>query len=151
MDTSGNVYVTGYSAGSEKDGSGTNSDYATIKYSSNGEQQWVARYDGSENEIDVATAIALDAAGNVSVTGYSAGKGTDYDYATIKYNSLGVEQWIARYNGGENDNDAANSIAVDDVGNVYVTGYSYGDGRQSNYVTVKYSQNEGRELRSSKK
>src|SRR4029453_19167782 len=78
--------------------------------------------------------------GNVYVTGTShGGLGAYDDYATIKYNSLGDTLWVQRYNGPGNAGDAATSIAVDGSGNVYVTGYSAGNG-QMDYATIKYSQ-----------
>lgn len=94
VDDSGNVFVTGQSAGI-----GSNYDYATIKYNSSGIQQWVQRYNGPGNSTDNAYAIALDPSGNVYVTGRSWGVGTTFDYATIKYNSSGTQQWVQRYNG----------------------------------------------------
>src|SRR6266496_2759827 len=45
-------------------------------------------------------------------------------------------EWVARYNGPENKSDVANAIAVDNKGNVYVTGYSSGVSEES--VTIKY-------------
>jgi uncharacterized delta-60 repeat protein len=134
LDGVGNVYVTGVSYDS-----GTGSDYATIKYNPSGDTVWVRRYNGPGNSGDVAEAIALDGSGNVYVTGYSYGSGTSSDYATIKYNSSGVEQWVRRYDGPGNDDDYAEAIALDGVGNVYVTGYSYGSGTSSDYATIKYN------------
>jgi len=132
VDGSGNVYVTGRSIGSGYD-------YVTIKYNSSGVQQWVARYNGLGNGYDVALSLAVDGPGNVYVTGGSYGSGTNYDYATIKYNSSGVQQWVQRYNGPGNGDDAAYSIAVDGSGNVYVTGGSYGSGTSYDYATIKYN------------
>jgi hypothetical protein len=134
IDDAGNVYVTG-----DSDGSGTADDYTTVKYSPNGEELWVARYDGPASSIDEAYAIALDGSGNVYVTGYSRGSGTDFDYATVKYDSSGVEQWVARYDGPARDRDVARAIAVDGAGNVYVTGESYGSETDDDYATVKYN------------
>jgi len=134
VDASGNIYVTGNSVGI-----GTNYDYATIKYNSLGIQQWVQRYNGPINGTDVATSIAIDNSGNVYVTGRSDGIGNVYDYATIKYNSLGIQQWVQRYNGPGNFSDQANSIGVDNSGNVYVTGWSVGNGTSIDYATIKYN------------
>jgi hypothetical protein len=134
VDDAGNVYVTGYSTGS--DGL---LDYATVKYDSVGQQQWVARYNGPGNSYDVATAIAVDNAGNVYVTGESVGSGTGFDYATIKYDSAGQQQWVARYNGPGNGTDEAAAIVVDDAGNVYVTGNSIGSDSGVDYATIKYN------------
>jgi len=132
-DNSGNVYVTGGSHGL-----GTDLDYATIMYDTAGAQQWVARYNGPAYGWDRAAAIARDSSGNVYVTGQSLGLGIGYDYATVKYDSAGREQWVARYNGPGNGEDDAVAIAVDSSGNVYVTGQSTGLGTGFDYATIKY-------------
>ncbi|MDY0083803.1 MAG: SBBP repeat-containing protein [Ignavibacteriaceae bacterium] len=137
VDAMGNVYITGRSHSSGAWGEGF--DYATIKYSSEGNQEWVARYNGIGNNWDEATALALDASGNIYVTGKSKDLNGKHDYVTIKYNNSGVEQWIARYNGPANTDDQANAIVVDDFGNVYVTGSSMGIGTSFDYATVKYN------------
>ena len=134
LDESGNVYITGFSVGS-----GTQSDYATIKYSNSGVEQWVARYDGPDNSYDASTAIVLDHAGNVYITGTSQGSVSDDDYVTVKYNPSGVEQWVARYNGPANGRDGARAMAIDSLANVYVTGSSVGLGTDNDYATVKYN------------
>lgn len=139
VDTGGNVYVTGYSDSMAYSGpSRAYFDYATVKYNFDGVLQWVARYNGPGDGEDTATSLAVDANGNVYVTGYSTGAGTGYDYATIKYNADGIEQWVASYNGPGNGHDQASQIAIDTSGNVYVTGGSYGLGTGTDYATVKY-------------
>jgi len=137
LDSESNAYVTGASV--YEPGNLDGRDYATIKYTASGEQQWVARYDGPGHGADVATAVVTDLSGNIYVTGYSIGAGTGYDYATIKYDASGQEQWVARYNGPGNNDDQAEAMAVDGSGNVYVTGWSIGAGGLPNYATVKYS------------
>jgi hypothetical protein len=135
VDSTGNVYVTGYSFGS-----GTWRDYATIKYSGSGQQEWVARYNGPGNDYDYAVAIVVDDSGNVYVTGSSWGSGFGFDYATIKYNSVGQQQWVARYNTGPFSFDnQARAIAIDSLGNVYVTGWSNISDPIHDYATIKYN------------
>lgn len=138
VDAAHDVYVTGRSPGL-----GTEDDYATVKYDSFGVEQWVARYNGPSNEWDEARAIATDTAGNVYVTGYSMGSGTGYDYATVKYNSPGVEQWVARYNGPGNGFDGARAITVDNIGYIYVTGASAGSDSEMDFATIKYAADYG--------
>ena len=136
VDDSANVYATGQSPGS-----GTWDDYATIKYQSNGDTAWVRRYDGPEDSTDYAYAIAVDGSGNVYVTGYSISSGSGRDYATIKYLPDGDTAWVVRYNGRANDHDEAWALAVDNSGNVYVTGRSVGSGTLWDYATIKYQSN----------
>jgi hypothetical protein len=134
VDQAGNVYVTGRSYGGT-----TGFDFVTIKYNSSGAQQWVKRYNTSNNGDDEASAIALDAGGNIYVTGRSQGSGTSFDYLTIKYDSSGTPVWQARYNNPDvNGIDEAAAIAVDTSFNTYVTGRSQGIGTGYDYVTIKY-------------
>lgn len=135
VDDSGNVYVGG---------SGTHIpgiwDYLVVKYNPDGDTVWVRTYNGSADDEDYGTAMAIDGSGNMYITGRSHQSGTVgcYDYATIKYNSAGDEQWVARYNGPDGSTDETWGIAVDDAGNVYVTGAS-STGYAWNSATVKYN------------
>lgn len=131
-DASGNIYVTGTCTRLG------NVDCITIKYNSNGVSQWTSFYSGQGNIYDEGRAVTVDASGNVYVAGYSAVLAQGNNYLTIKYNSSGVQQWIATYNGPFNDYDIARSIALDMSGNVYVTGESE-DTSGFSIATVKYS------------
>lgn len=103
-------------------------------------EEWVARYSGPANDYDAASALVVDESGNVYVTGASAGLGGNTDYATIKYAPDGTRLWVARYDGGYIDH--AQALAVDESGNVYVSGESFGEGHAwsyaYDYATVKY-------------
>jgi len=100
---------------------------------------WVASYNGPGNNDDQVNAIKVDGQGNVYVTGQSSGNGKGFDYATIKYNADGQQQWLARYNGPLGGQDMATAIAVDESDNVYVTGRSPGAGTAEDYATIKYN------------
>jgi len=142
VDDSGNAYVTGGSyllSGADY----FDTEYATMKYDTAGVQEWLQRYNGPSDSGDMACAIVLDEQNNVYITGTSRGLGTGDDFATVKYNTDGAEQWVARYDGPDNGGDAAAAIAIDNQGNIYVTGQSYGIGTNDDYVTIKYVQTPG--------
>ncbi|HVP35814.1 MAG TPA: SBBP repeat-containing protein, partial [Terriglobales bacterium] len=132
IDSLSDISVTG-----ESWGDGTGFDYATIKYYGWGDTIWIRRYNGPGNGDDKAYAIAADTGGNVYVTGGSYGTSSYFDYATIKYKSDGDTAWVRRYSGLDQGN-AAHAIAVDDSGNVYVTGQSRNGQISSSYATIKY-------------
>jgi hypothetical protein len=136
MDDSGYVYVTGYSQGD-----GTDYDYATMKYLPNGILVWVARYNGPGNGRDLPNDIVVDDSGFIYVTGTSEDSGSGMDYATVKYYPNGDTVWVRRYNGPGNRGDEATAIDVDGLGNVYVTGESYRDTTDNDFLTIRYLPN----------
>jgi uncharacterized delta-60 repeat protein len=133
---SGYIYVTGSSSGD-----GTNADYATVKYDPDGDTVWVRRYNGPENYVDGASAIALDGLHNIYVTGRSYDTTGHLDYVTIKYAPTGDTLWLRRYKGPGEGYDEASAIAVDSAGNAYVTGYSTGSATSTDYATIRYYPN----------
>jgi hypothetical protein len=135
VDIQGNIYVTGASMGQvtlrlpngliETIPQGY--DYETIKYSANGQLLWSSRY--ATNLADIPTALILDAAGNVYVTGSANGSGT-----TVCYNANGVRQWAISSSWASN----YTSIALDGSGNIITAGYFINSGNL-NYVLTKYT------------
>ena len=95
-------------------------DWTTIKYNSAGVQEWLRTLDGGGN--DAAFAITTDEAGNVYVTGSSAG---GFYFMTAKYSAAGDQLWVQFFT-TIGEGDAGVDIAVDHDGNVYVTGYNVG-------------------------
>jgi hypothetical protein len=136
-DNLGNIYVTGKSFNSS-----SNADYVTIKYNSSGNQTWLNRYNGTGNNDDVPYSLALDNAGASYVTGIGNLSITGQDIVTIKYDSSGIQKWLASFNGVVgNGTDQGHSVAVDPAGNVFVAGSSQGGGvRSDDYTTIMYSQ-----------
>ncbi len=101
---------------------------------------WESRFTSSGTNSDSGKELAIDAGGNVYVTGTSYTNGTNgYDIVTIKYDALGNQQWVATYNGTGNGLDEGRDIAVDVSGNIYVTGYTTSSGSNYNYVTIMYN------------
>jgi hypothetical protein len=142
IDRSGNIVVSGMSYGV-----GTGKDYVTIKYTPAGDTLWVRRYNGPPgDQWDDVNGVAVDSARNVYVTGVSFGIGTDYDYATLKYDRNGDSQWVMRYNGPTNGGDGATDLVVVPGGDVCVTGGSDGLGTGSDYCTIKYHSLSGVEV-----
>jgi WD40 repeat protein len=114
-----------------------------------GAQLWVKRYDGS-NSTDDATSVAVSpGGGSVFVTGSSMGTTSSEDYATVGYNAAtGAQLWASRYNGPDNSEDEASSVAISPDGKtVFVTGYSFGTtAGEVDYATVAYSAATGAQL-----
>lgn len=135
VDAAGDIYVTGRSASLVDD------DFATVKYSgANGSQLWVQIYN-SGNGNDRATALTLDNAGDLIVTGRSKSASND-DFRTVKYSSAGALVWSKFYNAPANQDDRALAIGVDAANNIYVTGQSDIDNSSSinyDFATVKYN------------
>jgi len=108
--------------------------------------QWYSIYDYPHPSYnDIAVDLVEDSFGNTYVTGTSFQIGLTedwrYDFATVKYNSVGDSVWVRRYNSlGEDD---AVAIGIDSQNNVYVTGNTYSSSIRIS--TLKYDAN-GNEL-----
>lgn len=132
LDGVGHAYVAGTGLGA----SGTN-DYVVVKYDAAGDTVWLREYDGPAGGEDNARAIALDGFGNLFVTGESEGVVSGFGYATLKYLPDGTLDWVARYD-GPYGSGLATDVAVDPLGNAYVTGRSYGETITRDFVTIMY-------------
>jgi len=146
-DSSGNVYVTGGTKGGlVGNASAGNTDLFILKYNSIGRKQLTQPLGSSG--LDYANAIAIDSSGNLYVAGITYG-GLDWntnsganDLFVVKYNSSGTKQWTEQL--GTPSSDAANAVATDSSGNVYVAGVTYGvlgekNKGNSDLFVVKYN------------
>ncbi|MBN2357194.1 SBBP repeat-containing protein [candidate division KSB1 bacterium] len=129
LDDSGNVFVTGYS----------NGEFTTIKYNPAGTAQWIARNNSRMIAQPPLNRIVLDAQGNIFVGGTSYDEEEGENYTVIKYDNSGIEQWIAHYNGPGNSHDHLSALAVNNDGQIHLTGTSSdGDILLCMMTTVKY-------------
>jgi hypothetical protein len=133
MDDPGNLYLVGAT------GRYPHTDFAAIKYSSSGFILWESSSSGPGSSSDFVSAMEIDASGNVYVTGSSKGAGTRWDYLTVKFDPAGNQLWSARYDGPAQRSDHPVAMAVDNSGNVFVTGSSEGVGTEEDWATVKYN------------
>jgi photosystem II stability/assembly factor-like uncharacterized protein len=131
VDSSGNVFIGGSSDitwSTPVRLFESNSDTFVAKLDSNGSLQWNTFLGGSGS--DFGGSIELDFGGNIYLSGYSTDNwgspvrsySGDYDVFAAKLNNSGDLQWNT-FLGGERY-DQGGSIAVDDGGNVHVTGRS---------------------------
>lgn len=140
VDSTGNIYVTGYFNGAADFDPGPGETLLTssfndrsifiAKYSSTGGLVWANEY-GSDSSKDYGRAIAVGPGGNVFVTGWY-GDPIDFggtvlpennngDIFVVKLNSSGTVLWATGMGGPSYD--AGEGIDVDASGDVYVVGH----------------------------
>lgn len=132
-DPLGNVFVAGGAPGTSSAGV-----YDILKLSSTGVPRWTNLnvIFGVTNAS--LTAAAVDHAGNLFLTGYSGG--TNSDFVTMKFAGAdGSSVWTNRYGGPTGGDAAALAMAVDNAGNVFVTGQSAPAIGSLDFATVKYA------------
>ncbi|HTQ07578.1 MAG TPA: SBBP repeat-containing protein [Polyangiaceae bacterium] len=125
-DASGNVYVSGSTAGSLGAASQGDDDIYVRKYSTAGAIIWTKQFGSSGN--DGGTGIAVDGAGNVVVTGETYGSVVNSsggeDVVVRKYDSNGNSLWTDQF--GTANDEQGRSVGFDSANNVYVVGYTTG-------------------------
>lgn len=115
VDGGGNVYVTGQSD------TPTQGDFVTLKYSPSGLTLWAAS-DDTGGGFDISYDVAVDSAGNATVTGRNQA-GAYGGFHTIQYDPNGAMRWEATFDGP--DEDSAFAVQLDPLGHVYVAGTTY--------------------------
>jgi hypothetical protein len=133
IDASGNVYVAGSFQTSIDFGGGTLT-------SAGGDEAFLAKFDSNGNHLwsksfgqvgaEASTDVAVDASGNVYLTGYfnsTVNFGGSalfavggFDMFLAKFNSLGVHQWSKNF--GSGSDDFAYALTLDPSSNVIITG-----------------------------
>jgi cysteine-rich repeat protein len=118
VDHAGNIIAVGYVSDAVGD-----PDIWVRKYDPDGNELWTAQLDPSAGGEDRAYAVAVDAADNLYVTGETDAAPAIADIWVGQLASDGTPGWSATFDGSASDNDGGRGIAVDDAGNVVVTGF----------------------------
>src|SRR6266850_1526013 len=126
VDTNGNAYVLPADYDSDS--------FITVKYDVNGNPAWTNYFKSSPTSTDAASDIAVDAAGNIFVTGWSFDSSSGAStFLTIKYADGGSLLWTIR------GLESGSRVIVDRQGNVIAVGELQGGTPQQKHPVVKYS------------
>ena len=134
LDALGNPIVSGVNW------NGDNMDIKTIKYdASNGNIIWQHTFNGIANGLDTPTAISLDNAQNIVVTGVSY-TGQGMSFLTLKYNNNGALLWTAAdANYTPNTWNESLDISIDSNNNILISGFSYDSNLMQGYYSISYN------------
>ncbi|HEY3251305.1 MAG TPA: SBBP repeat-containing protein [Ignavibacteria bacterium] len=104
-------------------------------------QQWVNRYGGTEYMNDHSS--KMDGSGNLYVACSGYNSSTGYYIMVMKFTSgsSGSPVWTSTYTGISGESELATAIALDNSGNVYVTGQILGAFPLIDAITLKYNNN----------
>ncbi len=127
VDHRGNVYIVGGI------GLGSGRAYITIKYDSLGNIVWADTI--GLGYQDFAMNVCVDTENNLYVTGSVRNFSNNYDFLTVKYDTLGNIVWADTLDLGHDEQ--AHGITLDDNGNIYVAG-TYATYYNMDMLVVKY-------------
>ena len=139
-DSSGNTYITGFA--NITSGSSSHQEMLTIKFDADGHLLWKA-WLGDAIHPAQGVAIAVDGAGNAYALGSMATQNGGLEFATAKYNTNGVRQWVDYFFRADDGQNIPAKIAVSAAGEVYVAGTSSFESATSaaSAVAIKYETN----------
>jgi len=131
VDGLGNAFISGGTTGSLAGTNAGNFDAFLTKYNSAGNLLWSRQIGTSETDLSVS--VAVDGLGNAFISGYTFGSlgGTNAgsnagseDAFLTKYNSAGNLLWSRQI--GTSARDLSSSVAVDGLGNAFISGFTRG-------------------------
>jgi hypothetical protein len=127
VDTAGNIFISGYTYGSLGGINAGKADAFLTKFSPSGNALWSAQI-GTITQ-DLSHSVAVDAAGNAYISGWTSGSlggptWTKANAFVTKFDPSGIELWTTQIS--TPTLDYSNSVAVDALGNTYISGYTEG-------------------------
>ena len=127
-DSQGNAYVSGWTTGNLAGNSGSYDPFLA-KYNRDGSQEWIRQFGTGGDDASYTASFDIDSEDNIYVTGYTnsnlggANQG-GYDTWVVKYDSEGIQQWTQQL--GTTEREYGTDVAVNDFGEVFVTGFTNG-------------------------
>ena len=135
LDNTGKAWVAGHTENAQ-----AQRDAILISYDLTGNEVSNHSWSGAGDNSDNVREFAFDNSGNIYVSGYSVGKDTDRDMFLMKLNSAGDTLWTRFVSGTLFGSDEeANAIALDNLGNIIVSGYTKNSGTGSDITILKYT------------
>lgn len=124
----GNVFITGFTAGSLDGTNAGDYDAYLSKYDASGNPLWTRQLGTANN--DGSFDVAADTVGNVFITGRTAGNldgsnAGSNDIFVSKYDTQGSLIWTRQQ--GTSGEEDSRSVAVDAAGNIFISGGTRGN------------------------
>ena len=136
-DSQGNVYAFGYTQGDLAAPVQGLSDLFLVKYDSLGNQVWKKQFGTSGDDGAFLGSLVIDAQDRLFVAGFTNGvfesdhpNAGSYDAWVISFDANGNQRWVQQL--GTPQLDYATKLTTDNLGNLYVTGYTEGSLGHSN-------------------
>jgi len=134
VDSKGRIIVVGYTTAA-----GLQQNAWVRKYKPNGDKLWTRTFDGVDNGHDMAMGVAVGEKDAIYVVGGTEVQGQDFDIWIRKYRASGTPGWTRTVNGPADGFDAAEGVATDSSGGVYVVGFITTTGESENIWARKYN------------
>jgi len=134
VDNNGDLITVGHSTINQ------NSTELTIeKRQPSGTVIWESNFEATPNTKNYGTAIASDNSGNIYISGVNNVDGSlgKNDFLLLKYDSNGNVLWDKLIDGSGQGDDIPVDIILDNLGFIYITGVSLGNGSEMDYFTLK--------------
>jgi uncharacterized delta-60 repeat protein len=145
VDAAGDVVAAGFTTNSS-----TLFDFTVIKLDgTSGAELWRQIINGTDGLNDRASAVAVDAAGDVVAGGFTFNSDPLVDFTVVKLDGAsGAELWRQVINGTVTSAsfDEARAVKVDAAGDVVAAGVTENTGTQLDFIVVKFDGMSGGEV-----
>jgi Ca2+-binding RTX toxin-like protein len=140
-DSEGNVYAFGWTQGNLVRPVDGLSDLFLVKYNAAGDLIWQKQFGTTGDDATFLGSLVIDDQDRLFIAGYTNGSFKpgqqnpgQYDAWVMSLDSNGEQRWVRQY--GTPQLDYATKLSVDNLGHVYLTGYTEGSFSQGNAGSI---------------